>query len=130
MWITLEEQERVSTKKEYFALDEELRTKLETENPRHEVTQKVNTSASTFNQLHEAAKEFAKLWRKKLSQVNFDTYVDEEYGSNFAIAEFSLLGMETDTQYHRRLINHYESAKRQEEWDRKQFERLKTKFSK
>jgi hypothetical protein len=114
--------------KKYNKLPPDVREKLEKENPRREVTQQENLYSSPFTEIAKSAAEFAKKWNKNLSDVHLYHSAYDDYGSPSSEMHFEVSGLETDEQYLARLMGHYEATKLREEYDRREFERLKAKF--
>lgn len=121
---------RKQTADQFLELPEDLRKKLQLELPRGEITQKESIHSSSIVELVKQAKEFAKKWNKLIADVNFDHFVEDEYGSSSSRAQLEVAGQETDEQYHMRLMEYHVTSKRREEWERKEFDRLTTKFAK
>lgn len=114
----------------YAALDSVTKAKFEKDNPRKEVTQKEDISyVSTFTKIHKQAQEFANKWNKNIKDVSLEHSYTENYGSYSSEVRLEVKGLEIDEQYHLRLAEHYEALTGREELERKEFERLKAKFS-
>ena len=118
--------------KKYRELPEEVRQKLEKNIPRKEVCQVEDISyTSAFIAIHKQANRLAKKWKKTIHDVRIEhsCYQDDYSESYSSEAHLEVEGLETDDQYHLRLAEHYESLRVQEEYERKEFERLKAKFN-
>lgn len=118
--------------KKYRELPEEVRQKLEKSMTRKEVCQTEDISyTSTFTTIHKRANLLAKKWKKTINDVRIEhSCYQEDYSDSYSSeAHLEVEGLETDDQYHLRLAKHYESLRVQEEYEHKEFERLKAKFS-
>lgn len=116
--------------KEFNELPEELRKKLQEKYERTEVTQRKELYVSKVVSLIQDAADFATEWDKRIEDVELDHVAYEEYGSIHSAFTLEVKGRETDEQYHRRLIERNEWDTKAEENDKREFERLKNKFSK
>jgi hypothetical protein len=117
--------------KKYKQMSAEERAQLEKASPRREVTQtKELYSSYNIPELLEEAEEFAKEWKKTIDDVSIrhSCYMQDYSDSYSSEMHFEVQGLETDEQYHVRLMEAYEYTKAREEHDRKEFERLKAKF--
>lgn len=114
---------------EFNALDALTRAQLEKELPRREVSQTKDISyTSKFTDIVAEANRFAKVWNKSIKDVTLEHSYTEDYGSYSSEVHLEVSALETDEQYHARLAEYYEGRKFREEHDRKEFERLRTKF--
>jgi hypothetical protein len=113
-------------------LPNKTKKELQASNPKKEVTQKQSVYASKLTDIVKEAKEFAKHWGKTIQDVELEhsSYQYEYSESYSSMLEMCVQGLETDDQYYARLNEYYEANKLREEYDRREFERLKTKFSK
>lgn len=118
--------------KKYRLLEAAKRDELEKNNPRLQVTQKedISYSSSDFISILKKAKEFAKKWKKTINDVNLKhSCYQYDYCDNWSSeVHLEVQGLETDDQYHARLMERYESISIRNEYERKEFERLKAKF--
>lgn len=123
----------VELAKKYNALDSFIKAKLEKEIPRQEVTQKHDISwlSSTFIEVIEDAKEFAKKWKKSINDVSIEhTCYQRDYSDSWSSEiHLEVDGLETDDQYMARLMERYEATRVRDEYERREFERLKAKFN-
>lgn len=115
----------------FLALPEEEQKRLKQQLPRTETIQTQSVYSSSFSEVIKEAKEFAEKWNKTLDDVSLERYVDHGYyGDTSATVQFEVNGLETDEQWHRRLIEENDRIKCREAYERKEFERLKAKFDK
>lgn len=118
-----------SQAEQYRELPQETREKLEKELPRKEVTQERDVSSVyTFTKVIAEAEEFAKQWGKTLADVQQHHNYYEDYGSYSSEIKLEVKGLETDDQYYSRLWETHHATLTREEWERKEFERLKAKY--
>lgn len=114
--------------KEFHQLSDEARQKLEKEFPRKEVRQTQSLYSCTWPEIVKEVKEFAKKWKKTADDVCLDHYTYDDYDGHGSSLDMVVEGLETDQQYHSRLWETYDSKRRQEEHERREFERLKAKY--
>ena len=130
MWKLLSEQHAEVLEKTYANLSLEIRSKLEKDLPRKEIVQKIDVSYDfSFTNLQKKAEEFAKTWKKTITDVNIEHSYYENYDNYSSEIHLEIQGLETDSQYHKRLLEYRDANEKREKWERKEFERLKTKFS-
>jgi hypothetical protein len=117
--------------KKYAALALEIRQKLEKSNPRKDTTQVQDISySSSLSSIIKEAKEFAKIHKTTLDQVRLaHSCYQQDYSDSYSSeAHLEVIGLETDDQYHARLMELYENTQAREVYERQEFERLKAKF--
>lgn len=95
---------------------------------RQEVYQTARVNESLLVDIVNTAKVFAVKYGMRLEDVQLDSYIYDDYGSNVSEIEMYVRSPETDQQYHSRLWNLYEAQLAQEKRERAEFERLKAKF--
>ena len=120
--IALEQMEQ------FKQLPESVRSPLERLNPRRKITQQQKLSSTCLPDIIKQAEEFAKSWKESVDSVCVEHHTEYEYGSEYTSVVLSLEGLETDTQYYKRLLEVHKWNISREEHDRKEFERLKAIF--
>ena len=132
-WQSLEEKRNQEVLEKYSALPEETRKQLEKTSPRQETSQHkdISYSCSKMSDLIKEAKAFAKEWKKTLDDVSLEhSAYQHDYSDSYSSeVHLEVDGLETDVQYYSRLMANYESTRAREEYDRREFDRLKAKFS-
>ncbi len=116
--------------KKYNKLSEVVKSELEKNNPRKEVGQQSQVHTGSFVALIDEAKDFAKMWNKTIENVDIDHCIEDDYGSSYSKLFLQVNGLETDLQYHLRLLQIHETTLFREERDREDFKRLSAKFAK
>ena len=128
------EQRNVELLKEYLKLPEDVRQKLEKSEPRREVEQHEDLSydSSLFTEIAKKANKFAKKWNKSIKDVRVEhSCYQQDYSDSYSSElHLEVKGLETDDQYHLRLVELHEATRIREEYERKEFQRLSAKFAK
>lgn len=127
MWLS--NVQRVKQKAaDFLKLDGKVQKQLKHDNPRKEITQQRPVWSGSVASLIEESKELAKEFRKKWTEVTLDTWVEEDYGSHSVSMALEVQGLETEEQYHARLFDVHHATQIREDYERREFERLKNKF--
>lgn len=116
--------------KEYLNLPKDIQKAFELLNARREVTQREQLHCSSWPDIVKEVKKFAKKWGKQVDDVSLehDKQSYEYDGSEYSVLYMCVDSLETDDQYYARIAVNYRDTKTIEEYDRKEFERLKAKF--
>lgn len=112
----------------FQSLPEKTQRALEQQLPRREVEQRKSVYGCTMPQIIKEAKEFAKEWKKTIDDVSLEHYHYNDYGSDSSALDMHVNGLETEEQHHSRMWETHDANSRRDEYERKEFERLKAKF--
>ncbi len=126
----LSHSERIALERmeQFKQLPENTRITLEKCNPRKKVAQHQRLDSTCLPDIIKQAEEFAKSWKESVNSVCIEHQTEYEYGSEYTSVVLSLEALESDAQYHKRLLEVHGWNASREEHDRKEFERLKAKF--
>lgn len=127
-YLSLSERTALEQMEQFKQLPESVRSSLERLNPRRKIIQQQTLSSNHLPDIIKQAEEFAKNWKESVDSVCIENRTDYEYGSEYTSVVLSLEGLETDTQYYKRLLEVHKWNVSREEHDRKEFERLKAIF--
>lgn len=127
-YLSYSERQTAKDMEAFNELSVEVRDALEKKYPRRDTAHRQLMSSERLGDIIKEATEFAASFKQDVNNVRIEHETEYDYGSEWTSNFLYVDAPETDAQYHKRLMETHKWDMQREEHDRKEFERLKTKF--